>query len=242
MALTKQQEIIAGVGFLAILAFFAFSKKEPSGEEAKVEIMDDDSDSDPEIPILTEEQGELIKKGKQMQGYQDRAGAWLLNLKAWNGRYSSYLRLRSKLQHVMEGLGGTVSEPIGDDQALQWIADLTDMSFDLIADATKLGGFSSDNMLRIPEVAQGIQFLIAVTKTLREENAYWLTMKAQNREAVMHLYAQKPQYTMINNTRLFQIYQPHLHQYGFTGPVTIGDKRGRPNGAFKQTVHQRRKR
>ena len=38
MALTKQQEIIAGVGFLAILAFFAFSKKEPSGEEAKVEI------------------------------------------------------------------------------------------------------------------------------------------------------------------------------------------------------------
>ena len=72
MALTKQQEIIAGVGFLAILAFFAFSKKEPSGEEAKVEIMDDDSDSDPEIPILTEEQGKLIKKGKQMQGLKIR--------------------------------------------------------------------------------------------------------------------------------------------------------------------------
>ena len=65
MALTKQQEIIAGVGFLAILAFFAFSKKEPSGEEAKVEIMDDDSDSDPDIPILTEEQGKLIKKGNR---------------------------------------------------------------------------------------------------------------------------------------------------------------------------------
>ena len=243
MALTKQQEIIAGVGVVAILAYFAFRDK---GEKATDIIKSDDPGDDdpfkPEEPIpaledpkkmLTKEEQAMLDMGAQIQqGTQQ----FKFHFQTWDAQLQVYFALRVRFQRYLSKStvpGANMGDqpipilPLVDKDAVKMLSDLLRICDALLhgtpqtkTDAKFYGltDLQGASMIQAPWVQGAHAYLTAMEIPLKQDEHWWIRFKGEDKEANLALLAKEaPSYTNVTNNTLYQLNK----NFTYIGPVGV---------------------
>ena len=93
--LTKQQEVIVGVGLLALLGYFAFK---PSETVVVAPDKKGDDSPPPTIPLTIKDDPEIVKKAKAFDAQQQQGAFVAQRVTAFGAQFNAYCDVRSQVQ------------------------------------------------------------------------------------------------------------------------------------------------
>jgi len=246
MALTKQQEIIAGVGLVAILAYFAFRDK---GEKATDIIKSDDTGDDPfkpedPIPALEDPKKKMLSKEELAQlamgaAVQQGMQQFQTHFRIWDAQLQVYFALRARFQRYLskslepgEQMGDQPIPllPLVDEVPKKMLTDLL-MIVDALLHGTPqtkteakffgLTDLQGASMIQAPWVQGAHAYLTAMEIPLKQDEHWWIRFKGEDKEANIALLAtEAPSYTNVTNNTLYQLNK----NFTYIGPVGIFPK------------------